>query len=480
VENELKNKFVYQAILSASQVLLALITYPYITRVLGPENLGKVNYVDFLSQVFTIFAAFGISYYAVREIAIVRNDVKKRAQLIKEMAVLHLLFSILTTVAFALFTFNSWAKNPLIYGLAICNILISAFSFEWYIQGMEAFRFSAIRTISVRLLMIVGFFLLVRTSDDYAIYWVIFTVGIFIIASLNSYKLLTENHFATQPLNLKRHLKPLWHFFLTTSAISVYVYFDAIILQHLTHNARLVGYYTTVLKMVKICLVIVLAIGTVLMPRMSYLVGAGNISEIKRHINKVLEFIFVAGLPIGTGLFVLAPEIIKTVAGEKFLPAVPLMRILAFLPLIIGLSNLFCFQTLVPFKQEKKFLLVVIIGGIASLGLNFLLIPTLAEAGAAYANMTTETIITVMSGVLAYKIIHFKLQVSVIIQILFSSLLFIPVIWICRSLFSSSVLILCTGIPACMIIYFGVHLLVFKNMVVIEVRDYIAALFFKK
>src|SRR5438874_1261332 len=99
------------------------------------------------------------------------------------------------------------------------------------------------------------------------------------------YKLLAENNFVKQQLNLRQHIKPLWHFFLTSSAISIYVYFDTIILQHITHSEQSVGYYTFVLKMVKIFLVAIIAIGTVLIPRLSYLVSTGNITEIKRHLN---------------------------------------------------------------------------------------------------------------------------------------------------------------------------------------------------
>ncbi len=83
--SELKNKFIYQLIVSATQLLVPLLTYPYITRVLGPANLGRINYVDFVSQAFTIFAAFEIPYYAVREISMVRDDINKRSMLVTEM-----------------------------------------------------------------------------------------------------------------------------------------------------------------------------------------------------------------------------------------------------------------------------------------------------------------------------------------------------------------------------------------------------------
>ena len=474
--NELKNKFVYQIITSATQVLVPLVTYPYITRVLGPDSLGRVNYVDFLSQVFTILAAFGIPFYAIREIAAARKDAPKRALLIKEMALLQTIFSIAATTGFVLFTLKSWAANPILYLLAATNIIVTSFSFDWYIQGTEAFKFAAVRTIVIRLAMIVALFLLVKTSSDYSIYFGIFTAAVLILSIVNSCRLLTENNFTKQRLNLRQHLQPLWHFFLTSSAISIYVYFDTIILQFMTHDEQAVGYYTTVLKMVKIFLVTIVAIGAVLIPRLSYLVSTGNLTEIKKHLNRLLQFIIVAGLPVGAGLFILAPEIIETIAGEKFLPAVPLMRILAFLPLVIGLSNLFCFQTLVPFKQEKKFLLAAVTGCVLSVSLNFLLIPHLAEKGAACACMATELVITIITGIQANKLIRFNTGTALVLQTIFTTLLFIPVVLLCKSLFASPFLIVLTAIPACMFIYFVVQYRIFNNIVTREIKEYVTNL----
>src|SRR5881394_1975868 len=112
---DLKNKFIYQLLVSATQLLMPLLTYPYITRVLGPANLGKINYVDFVAQAFAIFAAFGIPFYATREISMVRDDPGKRSILVTEMALLSLFFSILATVGFILFTLRGWHSSPVLY-----------------------------------------------------------------------------------------------------------------------------------------------------------------------------------------------------------------------------------------------------------------------------------------------------------------------------------------------------------------------------
>ena len=453
--------------------MLPLISYPYITRILGPVNLGKINYVDFLSQLFIIFAAFGIPFYAIREIAVLRNDAVKRAALIQEMVLLHSLFALLAAVIFIILTISQWDFNLLLYLFALANIMLSAFSFEWYLQGMEAFRFAAIRTVVVRIGMLVALFLLIKNAQDYPYYSGIFTAGFLLQALTNGYKVAKDNHFVQQPIQLHKHLRPLWHFFLTTSAISIYIYFDTILLQLLTHNEQAVGYYTTIIKLVKICLVVLLTVGSVLMPRLSFLVSTGNTSAVKLHLDKSLLFLVTLGIPISAGLYLLAPEIIVVIAGEAFLPAVPVMKILALLPLAIGLSNLFCFQTLIPFKKEKLFLVAVVIGGIASVALNLLLIPYLAEQGAAWANMITEIIISIITGWYAYQIIQFSISPRVIIQTVVTCLLFVPLIFLCRSVFSSSFTILLAAIGCCVLLYGVLQYLLFRNVAVRETVEFV-------
>lgn len=470
---ELKNKIVYQLLLSSSQVLLPLATWPYITRVLGPDNLGKVNYVDFLAQVFMIIASFGIPFYAAREISIVRNDTRKRGVLVKELISLQAIFAIATAAIFALISFKNWAADPLLYLLAVSNILISSFTYEWYVQGMEHFKFAAIRTIFARLLMLICFFMLVKTSKDYEIYYAIFSFGMLVIAFINATKIVKENSFKATHINLKKHLTPLWHFFLTSSAITIYVYFDTIILHFITHDELQVGLYTTTLKMVKIFLTVIIALSTVLLPRMSFLANENKKEDISAFLSKYFDLVMIAGLPVCVGLFILSPEIIHVIAGGMFSPAVPLMRILSFLPLVIAFSNMFCFQVLVPFKQEKKFLAAVIAGCVVSLSLNFLLIPRLAAQGAAYASILTEIVVTVFSGVMAYKVIQWNMNKKVLLQTIVAVLLFIPVVLLSRSLFTSSLIVLTSSIACCMLIYFIVQYFIFKNAVMMDLKQYI-------
>ncbi len=470
---DLKNKFVYQLILIASQSLLPLISYPYITRILGPGNLGRVNYVDSLSQIGIMVAAFGIPLYAIRAIAVVRNDPEKRAKLIKELAVLHICFTLVIAVVFTLLTYAKWHEYPLLYAFALINILLSSVTFEWYLQGMEAFGYAAARTAAVRCLMLLVVFLLIQKSSDFQLYMGIFAGATVLFALINGRKVFADNTFIKQPLQLKKHLKPLWHFFLTSSAISIYIFFDTVILQHITNNAEAVGFYTTVLKLVKICLSALLVIGTVMLPRMSYLAGIGDKVSIARHIDKSLLFIITLGVPICTGLYLLAPEIIQVIAGDAFQPAARLLQVLAFLPIIIGLSNIFAFQILVPFDKEKKFLAAVILGGVLSIVLNLLLVPSLGATGSAMANLITEIAVTIVTGLYAYQLVSFKADVGVLIKTILASSCFIPVILICRMFFKLPLNVMICSMTGCIIVYGLLQLYIFRNEAVKDIFSYL-------
>jgi O-antigen/teichoic acid export membrane protein len=458
-------------------MMLPLLSYPYITRVLGPANVGLVNYVDFLAQLCIIFAAFGIPFYAVREVATTNGDVYKRSILIKELSILHICFSIIAAIFFALVTYKQWGSNGALYWLAIANILISAFTFDWYIQGTEAFGFAAYRYLIVRVALLIAFFLCIKYSNQYIVYYAIYTAGLLIMAIINSIKVCTENSMYRLPLHFKRHLKPLTHFFLTASAISIYIYFDTILLHYFTHNTILVGYYTTVVKLVKIFLTALLAIGTVLLPRLSYLVSTGNVTDVKSHLDTYFNFIVTVGLPISAGLAFLAPEIIVIVAGNNFLAAAPLVQILAILPFIISLSNLFCFQTLVPFNKEQQFLVIVLIGCVISISLNIFLIPLLSVQGAAWANVITELVITLLAGRQAYKLIKFTFSVRIILQTIVSILLFLPIIAVGRLCFSAPISIALFAVISCIVVYIACQVGLFKNKVLLQIFGYINAYF---
>lgn len=76
-EKNLKINAILNIIKTISSIIFPLITFPYISRVLKPENIGKLNFASSFINYFTIIALLGITAYAIRECSLVRNDKDK-------------------------------------------------------------------------------------------------------------------------------------------------------------------------------------------------------------------------------------------------------------------------------------------------------------------------------------------------------------------------------------------------------------------
>ena len=62
----IKRNFVYNLLLQISAVLFPIITAPYIARVLDPDGVGIVNFVNTYASYFALFAVLGIPTYGIR------------------------------------------------------------------------------------------------------------------------------------------------------------------------------------------------------------------------------------------------------------------------------------------------------------------------------------------------------------------------------------------------------------------------------
>ena len=102
----LKVNSVINIIKTVLSIIFPLITFPYASRVLGVNGIGRVDYANSISNYFVLFAELGITTYAVREGAKIRENKEQLNQLCSEIVIIN---SISTAVAYA--------------GLVLCSFL---------------------------------------------------------------------------------------------------------------------------------------------------------------------------------------------------------------------------------------------------------------------------------------------------------------------------------------------------------------------
>ena len=370
-----------------------LITTPYITRVLGAENLGKVDYVTSIIQYFILFTALGIPNYGIREIARTRDSENERTKVVLELGIILVVTTIFGyfILFYLLNKISNFKEIKTLILIMSTWILFNNVGFEWFYQGIENQIYITLRYIFVRIIVIILMFLFVKISNDYYIYGVIVVLmnsGSNILNLINIRKYLSFKGMKLKDLNIFRHLKPILIIFAASLSTSIYLQLDVVMLGNI--NDKVVAYYTVPNKLIRLVMILITALGTVLVPRISNCLKNKDVENYKKYINLSLKYILMIAIPSLVGIFLLADNIIYIMAGEKFLQSILTMRILVFILFIVGLAYFLGFQILYPHGLEKYYTYSVTIAAIINFIFNYIMIPRYYQNGAAIGTIIAE------------------------------------------------------------------------------------------
>lgn len=384
-------------ILNTTRIFLGaffiLVTTPYITRVLGAENLGKVDYVNSIIQYFILFTALGIPNYGIREIAKTRDNVFDRTKTVIELGIILIITTIIGYIVlfFLLNNINGFKEFKTLILIMSTWILFNNIGFEWFYQGIENQVYITIRFIIIRLIVLILMFLFVKNSKDYIIYGIILVLmnsGSNVLNLINIRKYLSFKNITLKKLDLKKHIKPVLIIFAASLSVSIYLQLDVVMLGNI--NDKIVAYYTVPNKLIRLILVVITALGTVLVPRISNCIKNNDIENYKKYINYSLKYILMLSIPSVVGIFLLADNIILIMAGEKFIESILTVRILVFILFIVGIAYFLGFQLLYPHGLEKYYTYSVTIAAVINFVFNYIMIPKYYQNGAAIGTIIAE------------------------------------------------------------------------------------------
>ncbi|WP_231427181.1 flippase [Pedobacter sp. Leaf250] len=475
----LKKNIAFNTLLSISQILFPLVTFPYASRILGPEGMGAINFADNIITYFLIFSALGIPLYGVREIAKVKHDQIALGRVFSELILIHLLTSILSVVILLIITFSSdrLMENIELYKIGMTILLGNVFIAEWFFQGIEKFKYIAIRTVSIRLFTIVLLFTLIHAVSDLNTYYALNLVATLLAAVANMYSVSKMVKISFKDLSLKHHLRPLLIIFSNSIITTIYLVFDTIILGFLTSNVY-VGYYSASMRISKLSLVIIGVLSAVLLPRLTIAFKEKNWEEARSLLNKSINFVVFFSIPFAIGTYCLAEEIIRLFAGQKYLAAVSSLQILSFIVIFVGISQVFANEILLPLHQETKILYASLFGVVISLGLNFLLIPHFKQNGAAISSLATELTVFGILFVYSFKLFKITFPYFAILQAIATSGLFFLVKWLVLKITVIPLVVIVLTVFFSGIIYLFIQLFIWKNKNVLDVLGGIGPLKF--
>jgi O-antigen/teichoic acid export membrane protein len=385
-----------------------LLTFPYISRLLGPQNLGTVNYVDSLVQFSISLAALGIPYYGIKEIARTKNDVVKQAGILYQLLSINFLFIFITSIGFSIyvFFFSSIIINTKLLLYAFLVIATQPLMADWFFVGNQAFIFLVKRNVIIRFITLIAIFVFIRSRNDFINYYGLLVIMQLVQAAWNvyTYARLRPFHF-TYLHHFKKHLKPIGVLFATGAVIGLYVYIDAVILGNIA-GEKAVGFYSVGIKIIRLSLYVISASMAVLFPALAILIQKEDGIAIEQMISKAVQGIILIGLPILATMLLFAKALVSFFAGPEFYDAYKTLIILSPLPLVIGLSNLFGLQILIPLGKEKSLLKAVLATTVLALLLQIILASNFSFIGTAMATMLTEAFILMLTFLSVKRFVH--------------------------------------------------------------------------
>lgn len=397
-KTSIKQNFIMNAIYMGLNFLFPLITFPYISRVLGPSGTGKVNFAVSTIAYFTMIAQLGIPTYGIKKCAQVREDREKLSRTVHEIFFINLMTATLTYAVFLvlLFSVEELKSEKTLFLIVSTQIFLNVIGMEWLYQGLEEYRYITIRSFIFKLISLVAVFLMIRDKGDYIGYGIVTVVSNSAAFLLNFVRV--RKHIIIRYLkeyDVLQHIKPILVFFAMSCAVSIYTNLDNVMIGFLRGNEE-VGIYTAAVKIKQMLVAIVTSLGTVLLPRSAYYLENNKKEEFYRISQKAIRFVMVVAMPICAYFIIFAREGIQLLAGAEYASAVIPMQIIMPTVLFIGLTNIMGIQMLVPLGEERKVLYSVVAGAFVDFVINIMLIPSLGATGAAIGTVTAEFIVWIV------------------------------------------------------------------------------------
>lgn len=391
----IKKNFLYNVFYQSLTMLLPLLTAPYIARVIGAEGVGIYSYSSSIVNYFVLFAMLGLANYGNRSIAQVRDNKELLSQEFFNIYGLQLITSLIMIVGYVFYINTFITENRLIFFIQLVLLLATILDINWLFFGLEQFKLTVTRNTVIKLLTVGSIFIFVKDINDLWVYTAIMAGGTLVSQLMLWFFIRKYVYFRIPTMKgIYSHIKPNLVLFIPVLAVSIYKIMDKIMLGSMT-NMLEVAYYENSEKLIKIPMGIIIALGTVMLPRMSNLIATGNNNQAMKMIEMSLKFIMFLAIGIAGGLIIVSPNFIPLFLGEEFVNAIPVVLLLSITVIFISWANVIRTQYLIPYKKDKIYIKSTLLGALVNVISNIIFIPIYGAVGAAIGTIFAEATVAI-------------------------------------------------------------------------------------
>lgn len=425
-----KRNLAYNLTYQMLLVIIPFILTPYVSRVLGAENIGIYAYTYSVANYFVLIAMLGMKNYGNRCIARTRDNRRERSALFCNLFAMQIATSILMVLAYLFFLVFIVKNDKLIAGIQLLFVLTSVTDVTWFFFGIEEFKTTVTRNILIKLVNIIGIFLFVKTKADLWIYTLVMSAG-WLGGYVSVLPLLHKHIDFIRPtwIGIRPHIRPNLKLFISVVAISIFNIMDKILLGQMSNMIE-VGLFENTEKLMRIPFGLITALGTVMLPKMSNMV----LSESKEGYNKLIEksivFTTLASCAMAFGLAGVGKVFAPLFFGKQFIRCGTLIMWISPTILALSWANVIRMQYLIPNEMDKEFTVSTLIGAGVNLGINVLLIPLMGATGAIIGTLCAEFSLAIYQTYIVRRYLPIRIYIQEVWAfLLFGTLMFATVYW---------------------------------------------------
>lgn len=405
---QLIENFFSLSILNALNVLLPLVTLPYILHVVGKANYGIYSYVYVVLQYVILFSTYGFNFSATKLISQNREDKHVVSRIYSAVIACKAIIAAVLSVILLLFSRLVFKDEVGIlmffYGLGM--VVGDIFTPVWLFQGMEKMKYMTIVNASSKILFTILIFIVVRTRDDYSLLILLNSFGYLLAGLLSVILVYRQFHIRfcrTTYQDIISQFKEGSAVFGSTFGMNLYRNANIIILKQFVSD-DLVGIYSAAEKVIKGFQSLISPAAQALFPHLSLRFKEQPVKNNMCLLRKIsLPFTIVVAV-VTIGVYIFAPIISDILCGKNFVACVPLIRIMTLVILFGEINYLVGIVGLINMDGQAQFFRSVLITGIFSVAFMLLCAPHWGAVAAAWAMSLSEMLLFVLCVLSLYHI----------------------------------------------------------------------------
>ncbi len=371
---------------------LPFLTFPFLTRVLGPETFGKYGFAINAAAFVSLLASPGFLPYGIRAAA---QKPGEEVSLAGSINGIRLLFSIAALGVLILYTFTLAPDDPVIRRLLLLTgltMIPAALSADWLLIGKNMIPVVVLGGVVGQVVYSVGILSFIKGQAQV---WVIPVASLMGIVTTN---LIVNRHarrqFGSWRLRVTRadigKIVPTSLLLGLASLMSLtYNKLDTILLGYFRPMAE-VGVYTASYRFMGMVMSFHPILSRTFLPLVA---GDARSDAAREHTSLYFRMLTFAAVPLIAGGIFLARPLTALVIGDDYQGSDLLLMLLLPNVLLGGLSSFYAGIKLLALNKNRQYLAAVSVGGVSNLVLNLLLIPRWGAVAAALTTCLSELLV---------------------------------------------------------------------------------------